>query len=232
MAVSATDKVVKVVILLGPPGSGKGTQAKVIVERYGIPQISTGDMLREAVKNHTELGRAAERIMKSGGLMSDDIVSGLVEERTSRADCINGFILDGYPRTIEQARTLAEVLKKQHRPAPTVIDLELLPEDIVRRVTGRRTCKQCGRIYNVFYSPSQRDLVCDVCGGELMSRPDDNERVVRERLHQYEEKTQPLVKFYEEAGQLFKLDGSAPIEAVNQKLMEILEGRRGKPNDS
>lgn len=220
-----------VVILLGPPGSGKGTQAKEIVRRYGIPQISTGDMLREAVKNKTPLGLAAERIMKSGGLVSDEMVTGLVRERTLKADCAKGFVLDGYPRTIEQAKTLNEILKEQQWPSPIVINLEVMPEGVVKRVTGRRTCKQCGRIYNIFYSPSPREGICDVCGGELIGRADDDESVVRERLRQYENQTQPLVRFYQETGQLVRLDGNASIDVVNQRLFEILEGRKGQSGD-
>ena len=196
------------------------------MHRYGIPQISTGDMLREAVKNRTPLGLAAEPIMKAGGYVNDEIMNGLVEERTSRGDCANGFVLDGYPRTVEQAKSLNELLKRQRRPSPVVINLELLAEDVIRRISGRRTCRQCGRIYNTFYSPSQRDPFCDVCGGELTSRADDNESVVRERLKQYEQQTQPLIHFYEKSGQLKRLDGNASLEVVTQRLMEILEGRK------
>lgn len=222
----------QVVILLGPPGSGKGTQAKEIFRRFGLPQISTGDMLREAVAEQTELGRAAERIMKAGGLVSDEIVSGLVEERIARADCAHGFVLDGYPRTLNQAQTLEQALQRHERPAPIVIDLELNPETIIRRISGRRTCRQCGRIYNIFYSPSKRDGICDVCGGELVGRADDNEAVVRERLNQYQAQTKPLVQFYEQAGQLARLDAAAPIDVVNRNLMEILESRTGQAGDS
>ncbi len=216
----------RVIILLGAPGAGKGTQAKALVERYGIPQISTGDMLREAVKNKTPLGLAAEPIMKSGGYVNDDIINGLVEERTSQADCGNGFVLDGYPRTVEQAKALNQLLKTQQRPMPIVVNLEVMPEGVIRRISGRRTCKQCGRIYNIYFSPSKRDPLCDVCGGELISRADDDEAVVRERLRQYEKQTQPLIHFYDELGQLERLDGDASLEAVTQRLMQILEGRK------
>ncbi len=215
---------IRVLILLGPPGSGKGTQAKTISQAYGIPQISTGDMLREAVKNQTPLGQAAERIMKSGQLVCDEIVSGLVEERTAKADCSRGFILDGYPRTIEQARTLGQLLERQQRPEPIVILLELETEGIIRRIAGRRTCKRCGRIFNIYYSPSQKDPLCDVCGGELFARSDDNESVVRERLTQYHLKTQPLIRYYEELGQLIRVDANASIEVVHQRIGGVLEG--------
>lgn len=213
-------------ILLGTPGSGKGTQAKTIVERYGIPQISTGDMLREAVKNQTDLGRAAERIMKSGGLVSDEIVNGLVEERTQRPDCVKGFVLDGYPRTLEQARSLGRILEKQHRPAPRVISLEVPSELVIKRISGRRNCKQCGAIYNIYFSPPKREGQCEVCGGELMSRADDNEAVIQERLNQYQKQTQPLVDFYQGLGQLTRIEGDAPIEVVRRQLFEILDGPR------
>ncbi|MFI5174122.1 MAG: adenylate kinase [Terriglobia bacterium] len=216
----------RVIILLGAPGAGKGTQAKALVERYGIPQISTGDMLREAVKNKTPLGLAAEPIMKSGGYVNDDIINGLVEERTSQADCGNGFVLDGYPRTVEQAKALNQLLKTQQRPMPIVVNLEVMPEGVIRRISGRRTCKQCGRIYNIYFSPSKRDPFCDVCGGELISRADDDEAVVRERLRQYEKQTQPLIQYYDKLGQLERLDGDASLEAVTQRLMQILEGRK------
>ncbi|MDD5544051.1 MAG: adenylate kinase [Acidobacteriia bacterium] len=212
-----------VVILLGAPGSGKGTQAKEIVRRYGIPQISTGDMLREAVKDRTELGRAAERIMKSGALVSDEIVNGLVRERTARADCEHGFVLDGYPRTAPQAKTLSEILKEQKRPDPIVVNLMVSQDLVVKRISGRRTCRQCGCIYNVYFSPSQKDGLCDRCGGELAARPDDNEGTVRERLHQYDLQTAPLVDYYKSQGLLEELDGNAPIEDISCRLMGILE---------
>jgi len=218
----------KVVILLGAPGSGKGTQAKEIVERYGIPQISTGDMLREAVKNRTPLGLAAERIMRAGGLVSDEIVNGLVEERTARPDCLSGFVLDGYPRTIEQARTLEEILKRQGRPEPLVVNLVVARDAVVKRISGRRTCRQCARIYNVYFSPSRHPGVCDVCGGELFARPDDGETVVCERLLQYERQTAPLVDHYKSLGLLTELDGDAPIENINRRLAEILETGKGQ----
>lgn len=229
---SASNKPSRVVILLGPPGSGKGTQAKVIVERYGIPQISTGDMLREAVKSQTPLGLAAEQIMKSGGLVGDDIVNGLVEERIDRADCEKGFVLDGYPRTIEQAKVLGQILEKQQQPAPVVISLEVFPELVLQRISGRRTCRQCGRIYNVYFSPSRGEGICDACGGELIARADDSEAVVRERLVQYEKQTQPLIDFYQGLGQLRRLDGGAPIETVKEELFSILEGQKERSNHS
>jgi adenylate kinase len=222
--VSDVGAATRVLILLGPPGSGKGTQAKTISQTYGIPQISTGDMLREAVKNQTPLGQAAEPILKSGQLVSGEIVSGLVEERTAKADCSRGFILDGYPRTIEQARTLGQLLERQQRPKPIVILLELETEGVIRRIAGRRTCKRCGRIFNIYYSPSRKDPLCDVCGGELFTRNDDKELVVRERLTQYQLKTQPLIRYYEELGQLIRVDANASIEVVNQRIGGVLEG--------
>jgi adenylate kinase len=224
--VEAPGNQARIIILLGAPGAGKGTQAKFLVQRYGIPQISTGDMLREAVKKRTPLGLAAEPIMKSGGYVSDDIINGLVEERTSQPDCANGFVLDGYPRTVEQAKSLNQLLKRQQRPMPIVVSLEVLPEEVIRRISGRRTCKQCGRIYNIYSSPSKRDSLCDVCGGELVSRADDNEAVVRERLKQYENQTQPLIHFYDALGQLERLDGDLAPEAVTQRLIQILEDRK------
>ena len=216
--------VIRVLILLGPPGSGKGTQAKTISQAYGIPQISTGDMLREAVKDQTPLGQAAEHIIKSGELVSDEIVSSLVEERTAKADCSRGFVLDGYPRTIEQAGTLGRLLERQQRPKPTVICLEVKTEGVIRRVAGRRTCNKCGRIFNIYCSPSRKDPLCDACGGELFTRNDDKELVVRERLAQYQLKTQPLVRYYEDLGQLVRVDADASIEVVHQRIGEVLEG--------
>ncbi len=227
-SLSSSNEEANVIILLGPPGSGKGTQAKEITRLFGWPQISTGDMLRDAVARQTKLGQAAERIMKAGGLVSDEMVSGLVEERTSQPDCVHGCVLDGYPRTIPQAETLGALLKRQGRPAPLVITLEVDAQTVIKRISGRRTCGQCGRIYNVFYSPSQRDPLCDACGGTLKARADDNEAVVRERLNQYQAQTAPLVSYYEKAGQLVRLDGNAPIEALNQRLVEILERRKGQ----
>jgi len=187
-------------ILLGPPGAGKGTQAKRIVADYSAPQISTGDMLRAAVKAGSELGQQAKVIMDAGGLVSDQIVIGLVEERLGQEDCQGGFILDGFPRTTAQAEALDGVLDKLGRSIDHVISLEVDQEVIVDRLGGRRTCKSCGAMYHVVFEAPSTEGVCDKCGGELYTRDDDNPETIRKRLGQYQESTAPLLDFYGQKG--------------------------------
>ena len=183
-------------ILLGPPGAGKGTQAKRIVSDYSAPQISTGDMLRAAVKAGTELGRQAKLIMDSGGLVSDEIVIGLVLERLAQDDCSGGFILDGFPRTAAQAEALDGVLGELGRSIDHVVSLEVDQDVIVDRLGGRRTCKGCSAMYHVVFEAPKTEGVCDQCGGELYTRDDDNPETIRKRLNQYQESTAPLLDFY------------------------------------
>ncbi|NOZ85263.1 MAG: adenylate kinase [Deltaproteobacteria bacterium] len=211
------------IILLGPPGAGKGTQAKRIKAEYDIPQISTGDMLRAAVRAGTELGKMAKKIMDTGGLVSDDIVIGLVEERLKEQDCEKGFILDGFPRTIAQAEALDGVLGKLDRKLRHVVSLEVDQDVIVERLGGRRTCKSCGAMYHVKYEPPKVEGKCDKCGGELYIRDDDNPETIRNRLAQYGEQTAPLLNYYGEKGLVRGIDcGTKSPDEVYSGIKEIL----------
>jgi len=216
-------------ILFGPPGAGKGTQAQFIVDRYGIPQISTGDMLRAAVKARTELGNKAKMIMDSGGLVSDDLVLGIVRERLAQPDCERGFILDGFPRTIPQADSLRSVLAVIKKKIDHVISLEVEYAEIIQRLSGRRACSACGKGYHVTYDPPKIADVCDCCGGALKQRDDDQEVTVRNRLKVYDQQTAPLKEYYKQAGLLRHINGSGVIRDIQQQISELLEGCPGDP---
>jgi len=209
-------------VLLGPPGSGKGTQAKFLAERYHIPHVSTGDMLREEVRNETSLGLKAKEIMDRGGLVSDEIVSAMILKRLDQEDCARGVILDGYPRTVEQAEVLDGILAELGRTLERVILVDVADDEIVRRLGGRRSCPQCGKVYHLIYSPPADGTHCDVCGVELVQRDDDKEDVIRQRLVQYHEKTQPLVDFYANRALLVTVDGSQDMEAVTAAIVEAI----------
>uniref|UniRef100_A0A7C4WJY4 Adenylate kinase n=1 Tax=Geoglobus ahangari TaxID=113653 RepID=A0A7C4WJY4_9EURY len=210
-------------ILLGPPGGGKGTQAKRIVEKYGVPQISTGDMFREAVAKGTELGKKAKEYMDRGELVPDEIVIGIVKERLAQPDCEKGFILDGFPRTLKQAEALDEILEEMNKKIDAVINIIVPDEEIIKRIVYRRTCKNCGAVYNLIYSPPKEDNKCDKCGGELYQRDDDKEETVRERLRVYKEQTEPLIDYYKKKGTLYEVDGTKPIDEVWKQIESILE---------
>ncbi len=210
-------------ILLGPPGGGKGTQAKRIVEKYGIPQISTGDMFREAVAKGTELGKKAKEYMDRGELVPDEIVIGIVKERLAQPDCEKGFILDGFPRTLKQAEALDDILEEMNKKIDAVININVPDEEIIKRIVYRRTCKNCGAVYNLIYSPPKEDNKCDKCGGELYQRDDDKEETVRERLRVYKEQTQPLIDYYKKKGVLYEVDGTKSIDEVWKEIENILE---------
>lgn len=210
-------------ILLGGPGAGKGTQAKLIVEKYKIPQISTGDMLREAVKQGTELGKKAKEYMDKGELVSDEIVIGIVKERLKQPDCDRGFILDGFPRTIAQAEALDKILDEIGKKIDAVINIQVPEEEIVKRIVNRRTCKNCGAIYHLIYSPPKEPNKCDKCGGELYQRDDDKEETVRERLRVYREQTEPLIEYYQKKGILYNVDGTKDINGVFEEIKSILD---------
>ncbi len=213
------------IVFLGPPGAGKGTQAKILIERYGIPQISTGDMLREHRAKGTELGKKAQEYMDKGQLVPDEIILGMVKERLSQADCEKGFILDGFPRTVAQAEALDKLLLDMGKKLDFALAL-IVPDDLlVERLTGRRTCKNCGMMYHIKYKPSKVEGKCDVCGGELYQRPDDNEETVRNRLKVYHEQTAPLIEYYRNKGILREIDGSKSIEEITQQIISILEGK-------
>ncbi|MFN3384341.1 MAG: adenylate kinase [Archaeoglobaceae archaeon] len=210
-------------ILLGAPGAGKGTQAKIIMGRYRIPQISTGDMLREAVAKGTELGKKAKEYMTQGKLVPDDVVIGIVRERLAQKDCENGFILDGFPRTLPQAEALDKMLKEMGKKIDAVINVNVPEEEVVKRIVNRRTCKVCGAIYHLIYSPPKKEGVCDKCGGELYQRDDDKEETVRERFRVYKKNTEPLIDYYKRKGILYDVDGTKDIEGVKREVLEILE---------
>jgi len=209
-------------ILLGPPGAGKGTQAKFLTERYRIPQISTGDILRAAVREGTPLGVKAKEVMDSGALVPDEVVVGIVRERLREDDCVNGFILDGFPRTVPQADALQQSLRDLGRELDAVISLGVDTEALVERLTGRRTCRACARGYHVKFDPPQKDGVC-ACGGELYQRDDDQESTIRNRLQVYDEQTAPLIDYYSEHGLLFMVDGMADIDTVQAEILNILQ---------
>ncbi|TDA27581.1 MAG: adenylate kinase [Archaeoglobi archaeon] len=214
-------------ILLGAPGAGKGTQAKFIVEKYGIPQISTGDMLREAVANGTELGKKAKEFMSQGKLVPDEIVIGIVKERLRQKDCEGGFILDGFPRTIAQAEALDRIMAEMGRKIDAVINISVPEEEIVRRIVNRRICRKCGAIYHLIYDPPKRPGICDKCGGELYQRDDDREEVVRQRFAVYRKSTQPLIDYYRKRGVLYEVDGTKDIVSVKSEILSILEKLKG-----
>lgn len=210
-------------ILLGAPGAGKGTQAKFIAEKYGIPQISTGDMLREAVAKGTELGKIAKEFMSQGKLVPDEIVVGIVKERLKQKDCENGFILDGFPRTIAQAEALDEIMKEMGKRIDAVININVPEEEVVKRIVNRRICRRCGAIYHLLYDPPKKEGICDKCGGELYQRDDDRESVVRERFRVYRRNTEPLIEYYKKKGNLLNVDGSKSIEDVKEEILTMLE---------
>jgi adenylate kinase len=228
-----TERVVGPIILFGPPGAGKGTQAKLISSTYGIPQISTGDLLRENVDRHTELGATAKSLMERGELVPDGLVCDMVAERLQNADCDRGFILDGFPRTVGQAEWLDRYLKSRQsgngsRPpfrvvAPVVIRLVVEYNQLLHRIAGRRSCPTCGRIYNVYFQPPKVEGICDVDGGRFVARPDDKEEVVAERLKAYERQTLPLVDYYNTKGRLVEINGEQPVEAVAAQVFSAIE---------
>jgi adenylate kinase len=203
------------IVLLGAPGSGKGTQAKMLVETFGITQISTGDLLRAAVTAKTELGLKAKEIMEAGQLVPDEIVLGMIREKLAGPETTKGFILDGFPRNLAQAEALDKLLAGQNQPLEAAVHIQVDPEEIVKRITGRRSCGQCGEIYNIFFSPPTREDICDKCGAtELVHRADDNEETVRKRLDVYREQTSPLIDYYSSRGLLKTVAGSGEIGEI------------------
>ncbi len=210
-------------IMLGPPGAGKGTQAKMLVEKLGIPQISTGDMLRAAVAEGTELGKKAKEYMDKGQLVPDEVVIGIVKERLSKPDCEKGFILDGFPRTVPQAEALDKILEEMGKRIDYVINIVVPDEEILKRLTGRRTCKKCGAMYHVIYNPPKQEGVCDKCGGELYQRDDDKEETIKNRLKVYAEQTAPLVDYYRKKGVLVDIDGTKSINEIFEDILKALK---------
>ena len=209
-------------ILLGPPGAGKGTQAKLLAERLGIPQISTGDMLRAAVKAGTPVGREARAIMERGELVPDEMVIGLFRDRSSQADAAGGFILDGFPRTVTQAEALRKILAERGQGIDRVVSIDVPEEDLVSRIAGRRTCRSCQSMYHVQASPPKAAGKCDRCGGELYQRADDNEDTVRERLRVYRSQTEPLIDHYDRDGVVRRVRGTGPIELIYEAIQAAI----------
>jgi len=205
-------------IFLGPPGVGKGTQAQRLSAQQGIPKISTGDILREAVAKKTALGVQAKSFMDSGKLVPDEVVIGIIRERLKEADSQKGFILDGFPRTVPQAEALASMLRQDGRTIDRVLNFELADEELVRRLSGRRSCPNCQAVYHLEFSPPQKPDLCDQCGGRLIQRSDDQPETIRKRLEVYRSQTVPLIRFYEEQGLLIRIDGLGFPETVFQRI--------------
>ena len=212
------------IILMGPPGAGKGTQAKKIIAEFNIPHISTGDMFREAIKAGTPLGVLAASYINQGHLVPDDVTIGLVKERLSQDDCANGYLLDGFPRTIPQAEALEELTREISRPITMVINITADKEALITRISGRRVCKTYAAPYHMEYKPSKVEGVCDLCGGPLFQRKDDTVEVLSERLDAYENQTLPLVKFYEKLNLLKSVNGLQDIEDVFLDISHLLKG--------
>jgi adenylate kinase len=220
------------VVLLGPPGAGKGTQAKRIMERYQVPQVSTGDLLRYNVAQGTELGRVAKAVMDRGQLVSDDLVCEMVRQRLQQPDCKRGYVLDGFPRTAAQAGWLDALLddklfdnSRPTRAWPIVIRLDVDYNQLLLRITGRRTCPTCGRIYNVHFQPPRVDELCDVDGPRLVTRNDDRLEVIQPRLAAYQEQTAPVADYYQRTGRLISVNGDLPMDQVTAQIFRILEDR-------
>ncbi|OXS99130.1 adenylate kinase [Notoacmeibacter marinus] len=212
-------------ILLGPPGAGKGTQAQRLVKLYDIPQLSTGDMLRAAVQQGTEVGRRAKAVMDAGELVSDDIVNQIVSDRLDEADCQNGFILDGYPRTLAQADRVDAMLQEKDKPLDAVVELRVEDDALVERVSGRFTCANCGAVYHDTQKQPQTEGVCDACGStEFKRRADDNAETMRTRLRAYYKETAPLIGYYHAKGMLQPVDGMADIDEVTMAIQSALDG--------
>lgn len=209
-------------IFIGPPGSGKGTQAKRLAGRFGIPHISTGDILREAVAEGTELGRQADPIMKAGALVPDDLMIGIIRERLSKPDAKKGFILDGFPRTIVQAEKLDSIVSGNGHAPLRVLRLLVPDEAIVKRIVLRRTCAECGAIYHLENQPPARPDVCDRCGGKLIARPDDTEEAVRKRLESFHRQTAPVADYYKSKHLLREVDGVGPVDQVFERIEHSL----------
>lgn len=211
------------IILLGEPGSGKGTCSAGLVKKYGIPQISTGDMLRAAVKAETPLGRQAQEFMKKGALVPDSVVIGLIQDRLQKADAAKGFILDGFPRTVAQARSLEEMLQDMGIALSIVVKIEVSKATLLKRLTGRRVCTGCGAVFNVETMKPKVEGICDKCGKELIQRTDDKPETIENRLAVYQKDTAPLIKFYEDQGLLKRVSCDCCYEDVQKRLSQTLE---------
>jgi adenylate kinase len=213
----------KIIVMMGAPGAGKGTQARLIAERLAYPQISSGDILREMAAADTPLGREIKARQAAGRLVSDDVLAEVILTRTSEPDCENGYILDGFPRTLNQARVL-EKLAAQQGNQIILVRVVVSEDSLLKRLTGRRTCTKCGEIYNLYFRPPAREGICDLDGAPLSQRADDNPESVRTRLRAYEESTAPLINYYQVSGRLLEIDGEKPVEEVFREVMNVVEG--------
>jgi adenylate kinase len=209
-------------VLVGPPGAGKGTQAQFIAAQFAIPKISTGDIFRANVSDGTDLGVTAKKYMDAGDLVPDEVTSAMVRERLKEDDALDGFLLDGYPRTVPQAETLDEILDGLGAGLDVVLELVVDDEEVIRRLSGRRTCRNCGHIWHVDFDPPTREGICDHCGGRLFQRDDDKAGTVRHRLEVYAEQTSPLVAFYAEKGVLVGIDATGPVDNVTERAIAAL----------
>lgn len=212
-------------VLLGAPGAGKGTQAKMLIDKFSVPQISTGDILRKAVADGTPLGKEAKVIMDQGGLVPDKIVLGLVEERTKQPDCKAGFILDGFPRNTAQAEALDTMLGTMDMPLSTALAIDVDQGELLKRLTGRRTCKRCQQMYNIYFTPPKNDSACDKCGGELFQRDDDKEETIKKRLEVYNQQTAPLIDYYSKKSIMKSIQGTGSVDDIFTSVVATLEGK-------
>ena len=209
-------------MVFGAPGAGKGTQAKFLIEKYGIPQISTGDILRAAISDKTDMGMEAKKFMDDGKLVPDSTIIGIIKDRLAKADCKKGFILDGYPRTLPQAAALKDLMSNMGIRLDKVISLNVPDELIVGRITGRRVCPDCGASFHVEFNPSKVEDVCDYCGGKLIIRKDDNAQTVKSRLEAYHTQTAPLIAFYTDMGVMLELDGTKEVSQVTKDMFDAI----------
>ena len=210
------------IILFGAPGAGKGTQAVELVNKYKLTHISTGEMFREAIKNQTAMGQLANSYISKGNLVPDEVTVGLVKERLAQEDCKNGFILDGFPRTLPQAECLDEICKELNIKIDYVIDIEVSKEDVIERLSARRVCRSCGASFHLIFNKPSVDGVCDLCGGELYTRKDDNKESVAVRINTYQAQTTPLINFYKEKGILLEINGQQDISDVTKEIVNKL----------
>lgn len=211
------------ILLMGPPGAGKGTQAANLVNEFAIPHISTGDMFRAAVKEGTELGKQAKACMDAGKLVPDEVTIGIVRERLAKPDCEKGFILDGFPRTVEQADALTGILKEIGLKLTRVLNINVPAAELIERAVGRRICKKCGATYHIKFNPTKVEGICDACGGELFQRADDSEKTMKSRLSVYEAQTKPLIEYYQKAGLYTEVDGRQAIDKVFADVVKSLK---------
>lgn len=210
------------IIMLGAPGAGKGTQAKKIAAKYGIPHVSTGDIFRSNIKEGTELGKKAKSYMDAGNLVPDEITIGMLLERIHQEDCKNGYVLDGFPRTIPQAQSLTGALKERGEAIDFAVNVDVPDENIVNRMSGRRACLSCGATYHIVYNAPKKEGICDACGQKLVLRDDDRPETVKNRLDVYHRQTQPLIDYYKAEGVLAQVDGTQDMEAVFQDIVKVL----------